>query len=79
MRLNDDLLRQAKRIAASTDRTLAAVIEDALRAALSATAAGPARRKVKLPIVRGRGLQPGVDLSSNVALYDLIDRHDAAR
>lgn len=79
VRLNDDLLRKAKRIAASTDRTLAAVIEDALRTALTDSPAGAPRRRVHLPTVRGHGVQPGVDLTSNAALFDLMERHDAAR
>ena len=33
----------------------------------------------KLPIFRGKGLQPGVDLDDAAALTDLMDAMDAAR
>jgi hypothetical protein len=73
IRLDDDLLREAKAYAAATDRTLTRVIEDALRAALARRAAQPARRRVRLRTFKGRGVQPGVDLDSNAALLDHMD------
>ena len=30
----------------------------------------------EIPIVRGRGMQPGVDLTDNAALGDLMDSED---
>jgi ribbon-helix-helix CopG family protein len=72
IRLDDDLLSQAKQLAAATGRTLTAVIEDALRAQL-ARRADP-RRRVKLPVFHGGGgLQPGVDLDNNAALLELLE------
>jgi predicted transcriptional regulator len=73
IRLDDDLLREAKAYPAATDRTLTRVIEDALRAALARRAAQPARRSVRLRSFQGRGVQPGVDLYSNAALLDLME------
>jgi hypothetical protein len=73
IRLNDDLLREAKAYAAATDRTLTRLIEDALREALARRAARLARRRVRLPTVGGSGLQPGVDLDSNAKLLDLME------
>ena len=75
IRLDDQLLRDAKTHAARTGRTLTAVIEDALRAAL-ARAETPPATAFSLPVFRpvdGRGLQPGVDLSDNSALLDLME------
>ena len=72
IRLDDDLLRDAKKLAAETGRTLTAVIEDALREQL-ARRERP-RRRVELPVFHGGGgLRPGVDLGDNVALRDLMD------
>jgi hypothetical protein len=73
IRLDGDLLRQAKRRAAEAGTSLNAVIEDAVRAALVRSAG--AARAPALPcsrVARG-GLQPGVDLDDSAALLDLMD------
>ncbi len=70
--LNDELLRAAKSHAAGAGRTLKATIEQALREFL----AGPGRATGEgppLPIFRGQGVQPGVDLTDNAALEELMD------
>lgn len=74
--LADDLLREAKQVAARSGRTLGALIEDALRESLLRTEE-PGREPVRLLTVAG-GLRPGVDLSDNAALLDLLDGQDAA-
>lgn len=76
IRLDDDLLRRAKRAALERGTTLTAVIEDALRRAL-APEPGDRPRSVSLPTFRGDGLQPGVDLDDTASLLDLIDEPDA--
>jgi len=73
IRLDDDLLREAKAYAAATDRTLTRLIEDALRETLARRQARPERRRVRLRTFKGGGLQPGVDLDSNAALLDLME------
>lgn len=72
IRLDDHLLAEAKQIAARSGRTLTAVIEEALRERLARRDPQPARR-LRLPVFRGRGLQPGVDLDDTAALLDLMD------
>ncbi len=75
IRLDDQLLAEAKQLAARTGRTLTAVIEDALRQAL-AQARSTRRKKqepVDLPTFRGKGLQPGVDLDDTAALLSLME------
>jgi hypothetical protein len=76
IRLDDDLLREAKAYAAATDRTLTRVIEDALREVLIRRRQAARRPKVELPTDGGGGLQPGVNLDSNAALWDLMDGLD---
>jgi Arc/MetJ family transcription regulator len=76
IRLDDDLLAQAKRAALERGTTLTAVIEDALRRALSPSAS-EARDDVELPSFRGDGLQPGVDLDDTASLLDLMDEPGA--
>lgn len=73
--LDEELLREAKRRAASSGRTLGAVIEDALREALSRRPAGSQREWVSLPTFGGggRGLMPGVDLDDSASLLDLME------
>ena len=73
IRLNDHLLVEVKRLAASTRRTLTAVIEDALRAALTRHGEPGPRRRTKLTTFKGRGLRPGVDLDDTAALLDRME------
>ena len=74
IRLDDQLLAQAKRVAHATGRTLTAVIEDALRAALAQRRSGPKRGRVRLPTFNGGGLLPGVDLDDSASLLDAMER-----
>jgi hypothetical protein len=76
--IDDELLKQAKTVAASTGRTLSAVVEDALRLSLRRQPAPTARKPMSLPTFPGRGLQPGVDLDNNAALLDLMEESDDA-
>ena len=73
IRLNDDLLRQAKRRAAEEGRTFSSLVEDGLRAVLR-----PQKQtRVKLPLsTAGGGVHPGIDLNSNASLQDLLDEED---
>jgi hypothetical protein len=73
--LDDDLLTEAKQVAARTGRTLAAVVEDALRESLHRRHR-TARRAVELPTFGEGGVQPGVDLDDSAALLDLMERDD---
>jgi hypothetical protein len=74
VRLDDDLLREAKRHAAATGRTLTALIEDALRETLGRRRRPASRERIELRTVGGSGTQPGVDLDDSNALLDLMDR-----
>jgi hypothetical protein len=74
LNLDDALLGAAKRRALETGRTLTAVIEDALRAALGRRPATERERVESLPTYRGGGLQPGVDLDDSGALLELMEQ-----
>lgn len=78
IRLDDNLFREAKAVAAASGRTLTELIEDALREALARRHRSPAQRRVVLRTFKGNGLQPGVDLGDSAALLQLMDRSDAA-
>lgn len=75
VRLDDRVLREAKAVAARERRTLAAVIDDALRQFLARRSDARGKREpFKLITFRGRGgLRPGVDLDDTAALLDLMD------
>jgi len=77
VRLDEELLREAKQVAASSGRSLTAVIEEALRESLGRRKIRPARRRIKLPTSGGGGLRPGVDLNDSASLWVLLDRPDA--
>lgn len=72
IRIDDDLYRKVKEKAARSGRTVAAVLEDAVRRGLEP----PQRRGVRgykiRPTGRG-GLRAGVDLSSNAATAETLD------
>lgn len=72
IRLDDALLERAKRVALERGTTLTAVIEDALRRALT-PAPTSTREPIALPTFRGDGLLPGVDLNDTASLLDLMD------
>lgn len=69
--VDDQLLIAAKRRAQERGQTLGQVVEDALRRELSAPASAD---PPTVPVFRGRGgLRPGVDLTSNRALREVLD------
>jgi len=78
IRLADPVLRDAKKLAAETGRSLTAVIEDTLREAM-ARHKTVRRRRVRLPTFAGRGLRPGVNLDNWASLLDRMEGDDAAR
>jgi hypothetical protein len=73
IRLDDDLLARAKELAARTGRTLTAVIEDALRAALAQGRAPRGRQRIELPSFGSGGVLPGVDLDDSAGLLDVME------
>ena len=69
--INDTLLRAAKAHAARERKSLKETFEQALRAFLAGPA--PAPYAPPIPKFRGQGVQPGVDLTDNAALQDVMD------
>jgi len=75
-RLDDQLLREAKRVATESSRTLTAVVEDALREMLARRKQIPSRSRTRLPSFGSGGLMPGVDLDDSAGLRDIMDAED---
>lgn len=76
IRIDDDLYRTVKERAARSGRTIAAVLEDAVRTGLRPSGSDhdsvPTRYRV---VATGSGgLVPGVDLASNASLREAMDR-----
>ena len=72
--ISDDLMRDLKRMAADTRRSMKELIEDAIRASLvvrHAQQRSPAGQQVLT--FKGKGIQPGVNLDSMRDLLDIMD------
>jgi len=72
VRLDEHLLAEAKKRAVESGKTLAAVLEDALRASLARRGVHAKSKPVRLKTVKGGGVRAGVDLDDSAALLDLI-------
>jgi hypothetical protein len=74
VRLDDALLRAAKKEAARRGETLTSLIERGLRLVLARPERRSPRRRVEIPVCReGGGTLPGVDLDDSAALLDIIE------
>jgi hypothetical protein len=76
LRIDDELLKEAKRIALESDRTLTDVIEDSLRETFARRKAQRGSKKVELPTSGHGGLRPGLtwdDLTSYGRMLDIMD------
>lgn len=73
VRLDPHLLTEAKRHAAEHHKTLASVLEEALRESLARRSPHVKARPVRLKTVGGTGLRLGVDLDDGAALLELMD------
>ncbi len=73
IRINDDLLKRAKKRAADEGRTLTSLIEDGLVLILSKTKA-EGRKRVDLPISKATGgVLPGVDLNRSSDIEEVMN------
>ncbi len=77
LQIDDHLMRQVKKLAAETGRTLTGVVEDALCAALARRAMGKKEAEpFVLPKLDLGPPLPGVDLDNSAALLDLMEEGD---
>ena len=73
IRINDDLLKRAKKRAADEGHTLTSLVEDGLVLVLSKAKTGH-RKRIELPISKaGGGVLPGVDLSRSSDLEEVMN------
>lgn len=72
LNISDELLAEAKVLAARTHRSLGAVVDDALRVLLRSGAAESPAQAWTFPTGGAGGLQPGVNLENREALAELL-------
>ena len=71
--LDEDLLKQARRVALDRGISFNELVVTALRVELSRTAKLPRKKRITLPTFSGRGLRPGVDLDDSASLEDIMN------
>ena len=76
VRLDDELLAEAKQQAARSGDTLTSVIEQALREMLQRRREIRSLPPVEIPTWGHGGVRPGVDLDNSAALLDLMESED---
>ena len=72
LNISDDLLAEAKVLAARTHRSIGAVVDDALRVLLRSEAAESKADAWTFPTSGAGGLQPGVNLDDREARAELL-------
>ena len=75
IRLNDNLMAEAKRHAADTDRTVTELVRDALVVLLHRERGQQSPRKVKLPVFKGDGVYDGIDINNAASLLTRMELH----
>jgi Arc/MetJ family transcription regulator len=76
IKIDDQLLAEAKARAAASGRTLSALVEDALREALARRPSMGRDRRRQLPTFAGGRLLPGVGLDDSAALLASMEGSD---
>ncbi|MGD8293539.1 MAG: hypothetical protein PVF37_17645 [Desulfobacterales bacterium] len=76
--ISDDLLTEAKKVAAESQRTLTAVIEDSLRETLARRSQRNRSGAVRLTTFGKSGPKLGVDLDDTAALVELMEESVAS-
>jgi Ribbon-helix-helix protein, copG family len=80
VRLPDDLVRRAKRKAASEGRSLTALIEDGLRRVVNVGTPAQRHSRVLPPVSAATGgLMPGIDLNETAVQQETEDLQGVAR
>ena len=78
IRLDEQLLKEIKQLAARSGKSLTRTIEEALRESLARQRKSGEREPVHLVTFSGKGLLPGVDLDDSASLLDLMEStHDS--
>jgi hypothetical protein len=79
VRLDDDLLKEAKVRAAEQGISLTQLIDESLRERLASRPQQMGRKRFRLPTYGEGGTLPGVNLDDNRALRDLMDEEPLSK
>lgn len=79
VRLNEDLLARLKQYAAQRNRTMASVLEDAVRQLLDRQEPLLPRQTIDLVVFTGDGLMPGIDIDNSRTWKEVLADEDAAK
>lgn len=71
--LPDDLMTQIKKLAAASNSTVTALIEDTLREGLARRRRSRRSGRMTLPTYGRQGPLPGVDLDDTASLIDVME------
>ncbi len=73
LQINDTLLDAVRREAMDRHCSLGDVVDEALRKVLASRSKAAPRSRTALPVFRGNGVQPGVDLDNSGGLLDRME------
>ena len=73
VRLDDGLLEQARAEARRRGETLTALIAQGLRRELASSKPVGPRPRVELPVFDTGGVMPGVDLTNNASMLEIME------
>ncbi|MBF0493295.1 MAG: DUF2191 domain-containing protein [Deltaproteobacteria bacterium] len=73
IRMDDQLLQEAKTFAAKIGLSLTRLMEEGLKLRLKQAPAKGKSKKIKFPVSKGNCIRPGININSNAELYDLMD------
>lgn len=79
IRVDDELLAEAKGLAAQRHTSLNSIMEEALRLILARQQAAAERSRVELPTFGGSGTMPGVDTGDWDTVKRLLEEEDIER
>ncbi|MBI2346813.1 MAG: hypothetical protein HYV03_08075 [Deltaproteobacteria bacterium] len=72
--LDDAIYSRVKQLSKQRGTTLKAVLNELLRRALNSVSTARAPH-IRIPLHRGNGPQPGIDIADRASLDDLLEEH----
>ncbi len=79
VRIDDQLLREAKQYALEIGCTMTKLLEQSLKETLARSKRHSQNKSFSLTTVGGEGLQPGVDLDDSASLLDVMDESNDSK
>jgi len=77
--MDDALMADTKRHALETDRTVTALIQDAVVALIHRERGMQSPRVIDFPVFHGDGVYPGIDINHNASLLEAMELPEELR